>query len=97
VHAGQNDEVRELPVQDRGAGLEHPQLVQLDLDPAPPQAQRIGRAEKREGADAVAGGPADVAHLFEAHLLSEVAEHHREARGAALGGRELLYEGDLFP
>src|SRR5205085_10811319 len=97
--AGVDDPMRELPVEDRGPGLEHVELVDVHPDAARAQPDGLRRLHDRERAHSVARRADDVAHLFEAHLFAEVAEHHGEARRAAFGRGELMHHRDraFFP
>jgi hypothetical protein len=65
------------------------QAVDLDLHAAAAEAHRLGAAHdaERVGAAVGAGG---LAGLVEGDRAAVVAEHHREAGGAAVGGLHLL-------
>ena len=88
----EDQEVVELPVQDR-ARREVLEVVDLlHLDAAPPQAEDPGGGEDGHGVRAVAAEAGDLAHLVELQVLAVVGQHHGEAGGAAVAGRVLLDE-----
>jgi hypothetical protein len=72
------------------------QAVEVEREAAAAQAVPLGGAHDRVGVDAVApADPGGLADLVERHVAAEVAEHHGQAGGAAVGGLQLLDERHL--
>ena len=89
----EDHEVRELPVQDR-ARRQVLQRLLVDRDAAAAQPEGARRAQDVERRHAVARRPHRLPHLLQPHGLAVVAQHHGQARRAALDLRELAHHGD---
>jgi len=94
VDAVEDDEVVEVPVQDR-SHADLGQLVRLDPHAAPRQIEVLGGVEELGGRDAVARDARRLAHGLELHVAAEIAEDHGETRGAAVGRGGLVDDRDL--
>ena len=83
VHPLEHDEVREVPVEDRG-GAERVELVQIRANTAPAEVPSRRRVHDRARGDAVTPDVHRAADVVEPDLATVVREHHREAGGAAV-------------
>ena len=88
----ENDEVRELPEENR---RHRPAAEVVRLLTPTPEAKAItaGRGRDGRGGDAVSSHAARFAELLQRHPAPEVSEQNAEAYGPAFGRVELQYHG----
>ena len=71
------------------------ELLRLDLHAARAQAERARALEDAGARSRRCARRRRLPHLFDRQALAVVLEHHRQARRAAIGRRELQYDGHL--
>ncbi len=86
----EDDEVVELPVEDR-AWRQELEVLELELHAASAQPERLRRLQNGEGREPVAPSGLHFADVVEANLLAVIVEHHRQTGRAALGPGQLLH------
>ena len=93
AEALKDDEVPELPMQDR-SGRQRRQLLDLQADAAAAKAIRRPRLDEGAGAGAASSEPEHSTELVERDPPTVIRQHHREGGRAAVGGRHLPHQRD---